>query len=124
MPDLAESVVVPIDKGMDTSDPNSPPASFQEMMVRLANECTSLCISKQRDYGSANIPAFGLVGVVVRMNDKFERLKNLLKTGRKPSNESLEDTLVDVANYAMIALAVHRSWWTDRQCPPLLEERG
>ena len=101
-----------------------PPASFQQMMLTIANQATSLCISKQKDYGPKNISAFGLVGVLVRMNDKFERLKNLTKTGKRPTNESIEDTLIDVANYAMIALAVHRNWWTDDHCPPLLEERG
>ena len=120
MDSLAEPVVVPLDKDAGLSSPNS----FQEMMVRLANECTSLCISKQKDYGPKNISAFGLVGVLVRMNDKFERLKNLVRTGRKPSNETLEDTLIDVANYALISLAVHRGWWTEDKCPPLLEERG
>ena len=117
--DLAVDVVVPIDK-----DAVGQPASFQEMMFRLANECTSLCIRKQVDYGPKNISAFVLVGVLDRMNDKFERLKNLTKTGKRPTNETIEDTLIDVANYALIALAVHRSWWTDDHCPPLLEERG
>jgi hypothetical protein len=103
---------------------DGPPASFQEMMLRLSNQAVSLCISKQKDYGPKNISAFGLVGVLVRMNDKFERLKNLTKTGKRPTNETIEDSLIDVANYAMIALAVHRGWWTDEHCPPLLEERG
>lgn len=101
-----------------------PPASFQEMFVRISAEATSLCVSKQKDYGPANIAAFGELGVLIRLNDKFQRLKNLLTSGKSPRNETIEDTWIDLANYAMIGLAVRRGWWTEHECPPLLEERG
>lgn len=67
-------------------------------------------ISKQKDYGAKNILDCGELGVVVRLNDKLARLKNLygITDGsfkqKEASNESIEDTLVDIANYATIAL--------------------
>lgn len=61
-------------------------------------------IGKQRDYGHGNILRFGLQGVVVRMSDKVERLKNLLRSGQKPAYEAIDDTALDIVGYSMIAL--------------------
>jgi hypothetical protein len=47
----------------------------------------------------------------VRMYDKLARLNNLLDTGDTPKYESLEDTLLDLANYAIIGLLVQRGQW-------------
>ncbi len=68
---------------------------------------------KQLDYGPRNISGFGVFGVTVRMNDKMERLKTLFNKGRrlKATNESIEDTFRDIANYAIIALMVERGEW-------------
>ena len=69
---------------------------------------------KQQDYGPGNIPGYGTFGVVVRMNDKFQRLKTLFGDGkkrRKPKNESIRDTLQDVSVYAIIALLVEEGKW-------------
>jgi hypothetical protein len=47
------------------------------------------------------------------MNDKFRRLQQLY-TGnkrRKPRNESIRDTFVDISNYAIIALLVDSGKW-------------
>ena len=66
--------------------------------------------TKQQDYGSNNISAFGEFGVLVRLNDKIERLKNLNKM---PSvkNEAIDDTYLDIANYAVSAMLIRRNVW-------------
>jgi hypothetical protein len=48
---------------------------------------------------------------MVRMSDKLERLKNLIYNSIEPNNEALEDSFVDIANYAIIALMVERGIW-------------
>lgn len=58
---------------------------------------------KQHDYGHENILAFGAMGVVVRLSDKVARYQNLVHMLVKPSNESVEDTLLDMLGYATIA---------------------
>lgn len=74
---------------------------------------------KQADYGTdedpfANVNAtseFGidpLVGIMLRMNDKMTRLKSFVKKG-KLVNESVEDSLLDLAVYAIIALTILES---------------
>lgn len=66
---------------------------------------------KQRDYGRGNIAKFGELGVAVRVNDKVERLANLIKKGRSPMNESTLDTWQDIGCYALIALMCKKGSW-------------
>jgi hypothetical protein len=74
-------------------------------------EAAVLLDTKQRDYGSANISAFGERGIVVRMNDKVERLKTLVWNGASPEHEKVSDTWLDIANYGIIGLLCHRKEW-------------
>ena len=74
-------------------------------------EAAVLLDSKQRDYGSSNISAFGERGIVVRMNDKVERLKTLVWNGAAPEHEKVSDTWLDIANYGIIGLLCHRGEW-------------
>ena len=67
--------------------------------------------SKQADYGSGNISAFGEYGVLVRVTDKHARLKNLLTNGAEAKNESIMDTWLDMANYAIIAVLCRKGEW-------------
>lgn len=85
--------------------------TFEQAVDQVFAEMRALMLRKQRDYGQGNISAFGEFGVLVRANDKMERLKNLLGKGREPSNESVEDTWMDLANYAVIALLCRRGLW-------------
>ena len=59
-------------------------------------------------------------GVTVRMNDKVQRLLNLQrkelknfyrKTHKKPQNEPIEDSLLDLKNYASILLTLRKGKW-------------
>jgi hypothetical protein len=59
-------------------------------------------IKKQFDYGHDNILAFGVPGVIIRLNDKIARLENLLSKGQSPLNESVTDTLIDIVGYITI----------------------
>lgn len=66
---------------------------------------------KQQDYGSRNISDFGELGVLVRTNDKVQRIRNLLGQTNAPSNESIEDSWLDLANYGIIGYLVHKDLW-------------
>jgi hypothetical protein len=78
---------------------------------KLFCEAAVLLDSKQRDYGSGNISSFGEKGVIVRMNDKVERLKTLVWQDREPSHEKVSDTWLDITNYGVIGLLCHRGDW-------------
>lgn len=80
--------------------------------LRIALENAILMDGKQQDYGSRNISEFGAYGCVVRMSDKFERLRNLYKKRkRKVVNESMRDSFRDFSNYAIIALMCEQNEW-------------
>jgi hypothetical protein len=58
----------------------------------------------------AGIPAFD--GCLTRLSDKFERVMNLRRKERESrtvgvKDESITDTLLDLANYALIAIVLH-----------------
>ena len=88
------------------------PTTFEEAVDEVLRELREILIDKQRDYGYSNITDFGEFGVLVRLNDKVCRLKNLLTKNREPKNESINDSWVDTANYAIIALMLRRGTFT------------
>jgi hypothetical protein len=87
---------------------------FEEDAQKIYDELLAILVKKQADYGPFNIwnaPGGATNGLMVRMSDKLERLKNLIYNSVEPSNEALEDSFVDLANYAIIALLVERGVW-------------
>ena len=79
---------------------------FETVVYRFTNELAELLIRKRKDYGPGNLAEFGDFGVLVRVSDKFHRLKTLLGSGAEPANESIEDTWQDVAGYSILALMI------------------
>ena len=67
---------------------------------------------KQSDYGSGNISAFGEVGVLVRCNDKINRLRTLIyDNDAEPTNEAVIDSWLDLANYGLIGSMCNKGTW-------------
>ena len=89
-------------------------ADFNNDVADVTSDLFDLLIRKHKDYGPKNIslsPGGPLNGLRVRMWDKLARINNLVDTGAKPENESLEDSFKDMANYAIIGLLVLRGKW-------------
>ena len=87
---------------------------FKDDAAPLYNELFEILVKKQVDYGPLNIwnaPGGATNGLMVRMSDKLERLKNLIYNSIEPNNEALEDSFIDIANYAVIAMMVERGIW-------------
>lgn len=62
---------------------------------------------KNADYGdsfSKTFEEFGLTSSAIRINDKTERFKKLIKQDAQVQDESIKDTLLDLANYAVLTL--------------------
>ena len=71
----------------------------------VLREMAELHERKNHDYGdsfSKSFAEFGLVSAVVRMSDKMERLKSLCRKDALVE-ESVRDTLIDLACYAVMA---------------------
>jgi len=98
---------------------NNYPANHKEFcdnVWQVMDEIGNLLITKQLDYGPGNINnAHGgpINGLLVRIGDKFERLKNLVKKQQiKPQHEPIEDSFKDLANYGVIGLMIQRGLWS------------
>lgn len=100
------------------------PATFQQAFAQIFDETFDLLVERQRKYGPENIRNQGIYGVVTRLaDDKVARVRQSLKgsvvNGQvildpivdRESTDTFEDALKDIANYAMIALALHRGLW-------------
>lgn len=61
-------------------------------------------LKKHCDYGKGNILANGELGIIIRVSEKIERLRHLLMTGQTPSNETIEETWIDMGVYAVRAV--------------------
>ena len=66
-------------------------------------EALELFTRKNKDYGDA-FATFGLIGVLVRIEDKIKRALSIQKNQITLVDESLRDTLIDLHNYAAMAL--------------------
>lgn len=67
---------------------------------------------KQRHYGPSNIAAMGKPGLIVRINDKVQRLKRFVFEGVEEDNQESElDSWLDILGYAMMGVMVHRGVW-------------
>ena len=91
---------------------------------RLQKEQYVLFLHKQHDYGPGNISVgtqlvtpeeikLSLTGLWFRMNDKIQRLKTLLMSGRENAveGEPMEDAFLDVSNYGIMATIVKNGKW-------------
>ena len=91
---------------------------------RLQHEQYELFLKKQHDYGPGNISVgtqlqtedevhLALTGLWIRMNDKIQRLKTLLMSGRDNAvqGEPMEDAYLDVSNYGIMATIVKNGKW-------------
>jgi hypothetical protein len=79
----------------------------------IVYELLEILHKKHEDYGPMNIagaPGGAMNGLRVRMYDKLARLSHL-GDNDTPNYESVEDTLIDLANYAIIGLLVQRGQW-------------
>jgi len=90
---------------------DSDPRTFMEALGLVLDEMRDVMMVKQRDYGPGNILDFKDYGVLVRANDKMARLRNLYTSGNAPANETIDDSWLDLANYAVIAMMVRRGYW-------------
>ena len=75
-----------------------------EQMTKIQREALELFIKKNADYGDA-FAQYGFIGVLMRIEDKIQRSLFITKNGINLVNdEKIRDTLLDLHNYAAMAL--------------------
>ena len=78
--------------------------AFEDVTINLRN----LYDAKNRDYGDSfgqSFQKWGLPMSCIRLSDKLNRLESFAqKKDMQVDDESVEDTLMDMANYAIMTL--------------------
>jgi hypothetical protein len=75
-----------------------------EQMKKIQEEALELFTRKNIDYGDA-FAEFGVIGVLMRIEDKLKRSVSITKNGvNLVKDEKIRDTLIDLHNYAAMAL--------------------
>ena len=93
-----------------------------ESFKEIQKEQYELFCKKQMDYGPKNISVgtdlrtdedvkLSLTGLWFRINDKIERLKQLVVFDKAAQNEPMIDAFSDLSVYGIIAQIVHRKKW-------------
>lgn len=75
---------------------------------KLCTQMHELYVKKNADYGDsfAKVREEISDAILVRLSDKLNRLKSLMKNpdGQQVNGESIDDTLMDLANYCLLEL--------------------
>lgn len=85
-----------------------------EQFRQIVNEMADVYEKKNNDYGDSTTDTYlryGSVSFLTRLRDKLNRLDSLLVNGNKHmvADEKVEDTLLDLANYAVIFLMAYQN---------------
>ena len=81
---------------------------FMEEYKKIVTETMELCVKKNKDYGSSvedTFEKFGDISYLVRITDKYNRICSLLNGEGEIKDESIDDTIRDMANYSFLWLA-------------------
>lgn len=79
----------------------------------LLDELNGLYTRKNQDYGNSfdeSLDEDGLLVLKIRLGDKYKRFSQLINQKNEVIDESMRDTLIDLANYALMGVM-----WMDSQ---------
>ena len=83
------------------------PKTKVERHYEIVKGLNNLYARKNADYGDSvhdTYMKYGLTSFLVRLEDKLNRARTLSKQDALVTDEKLEDTLLDMANYAILAV--------------------
>ncbi len=78
-----------------------------DLMLEIYGDLINTYVAKNLDYGDSFAELyqkFGLLSTVIRLTDKVKRLESLVENEKQVDDESIEDTLEDMINYAIMTL--------------------
>ena len=77
-----------------------------QQFAKLQTECFELFKNKNKDYARA-YAKYGLIGVLIRLNDKIARYVNISETKIVlVKDEKIRNILTDVANYCIMGVMI------------------
>jgi hypothetical protein len=78
-----------------------------ELHEKLLKDLHDIYVAKNQDYGNSihdTYEKYGLISFLVRIEDKLNRARTLTTKEAAVVEEKIEDTLLDMANYAILAV--------------------
>ena len=86
---------------------------LEQEMAQLFARAFTIWKDRQRKYGCGNIAKRGPTGILVRLDDKLARLERVISGKAAPdsSDETLQDTCLDIMNYAGMVYLTHIGKW-------------
>jgi hypothetical protein len=78
-----------------------------QQLKDIQAQALELFSRKNQDYGDA-FATFGLIGVLIRIEDKIKRALTIQHNQVTLVDESIRDTLLDLHNYAAMGLMLHK----------------
>ena len=75
--------------------------------VDITTNMAKTYAAKNHDYGNSfeqSCNKFGIIASVVRLGDKMKRIESLVTKKAEVKDESIKDTLLDLANYAIMTV--------------------
>lgn len=99
--------LVPKKQVKDLSKLRDLACSETDEFYAILNEMADTHAKKNHDYGNSFAELFdecGMTYAYAHMKEKLARVKSLMKSRQKVKEESMEDSLADLANYAVMTL--------------------
>jgi glutaredoxin 2 len=100
------------DKTAKEQEPIKPAETYREIAFRkITTRMAEVYSAKNHDYGNsfAKLRERYPTSILIRLADKLNRLDTLLMgDAAKVKDESIDDTLLDLANYAVMELVERR----------------
>ena len=79
----------------------------RDILIRKLDKVLATYDAKNSDYGDSvgdTYKRFGDISFLVRITDKYNRINQLIESENKVKDESIEDTILDLANYCLLWL--------------------
>lgn len=116
--EVTERAITPIKDVREALDKLSQQPKLKgnvQQFMDITTDMTKTYEAKNHDYGNSfdqSLYKFGLIASIVRMNDKMNRLETLASKKAEVKDESIEDTLLDLANYSIMTVM----WLRNSRC--------
>ena len=95
-----------MDTSMDPEQMDHGQMDRVQQLKVIQAQALELFSRKNKDYGDA-FATFGLIGVLIRIEDKIKRALTIQHNQVTLVDESIRDTLLDLHNYAAMGLMLH-----------------
>lgn len=112
-PEIGLSLLRGVKEGIRMLGSRPKLAESVEKFTEITSNMAKTYAAKNHDYGNSfeqSLDKFGLVASVVRLGDKMNRIESLTKKEAQVKDESIKDTLLDMANYAIMTVM-----WMDKK---------